>query len=190
MTKSSNHSRTRKHEGQNDALFFLSPSSVNYNPIKTLLLFSSIWLFFFFFFWGCSAGQGSYNCTRALFKIAVLITVILVAALNQTASNWMLIRFWWFCNTCFNSTFGSEMKTHTSIKCSFIKHFCFHWHCYQYRNKIPLKQENAAVLYQLETFTTLKFCMFNHRTWCQEKIYFHIVIFFFIVYNFYVYLLL
>lgn len=29
-----------------------------------------------------------------------------------------------------------------------------HWHFYQYRNKIPLKQENTAMLYQLETFTT------------------------------------
>lgn len=65
---------------------------------------------------------------------------------------------------------GIRKKRGRRIKCNFIKHFCFHWH-YQYRNKIPLKQENTPRLYQLETFTTLKLCMFKHRTWCQEKKY-------------------
>lgn len=42
------------------------------------------------------------------------------------------------------------------------------------------------MLYQLETFTTLKFFMFAHGTWCQEKIYiFSYSHFFHIVYNFY-----
>lgn len=32
-----------------------------------------------------------------------------------------------------------------------IRFISFHWRPYQYRNKIPLKQENTAMMYQLET---------------------------------------
>lgn len=82
---------------------------------------------------------------------------------------------------------GTDMDTQVVSNTTLLNIFSFfHWHYHQYRNKIPLKQENAAMLYQLETFTTLKFCMFIHRTCCQEKIYFHIIIFFHIVYNFYI----
>lgn len=42
------------------------------------------------------------------------------------------------------------------IKYNFIKQFSFHWHYYQYRNKIPLKQENTAMLYQLGDFYNSK----------------------------------
>ena len=67
------------------------------------------------------------------------------------------------------------------IKCNFIKHFLFfHWPHYQYRNKIPLKQENVAMLYQLETFTTLKFCVLSDRRTWQENIFIYIFIYFFV----------
>lgn len=52
----------------------------------------------------------------------------------------------------YSLTIGDTNQCKSYSKYHFIKHFfIFHWHYYQYRNKIPLKRENTAMLYQQET---------------------------------------
>lgn len=213
------------------ALSFLSPSSVNYNPIKAFSFSLALTLWYFWqwisfhngssnkshktmillslyslYMWNVVGFAMIWNHTNAYiwqFSAAVVLSPRNAecnewkcSLLNINRSN-MIVFIQVKCNGSveysgwcrdrihFRNIILLNRNEHTScIKYNFIKHFSFHWHYYQYRNKIPLKQENTAMLYQLETFTTLKFCMFNHRTWCQEKIYFHIIIFFLIVYNF------
>lgn len=99
--------------------------------------------------------------------------------------SWWMYNGWfhhnvpYMCISIVRHFIGTNMDAQVVSNTTLLNIFSFfHWHYHQYRNKIPLKQENAAMLYQLETFTTLKFCMFIHRTCCQEKIYFHIIIFF------------
>lgn len=64
------------------------------------------------------------------------------------------------CHAAFEKMEGEERKPDIVSNTTLLNILSFHWHFYQYRNKIPLKQENATMLYQLETFTTLKFLMF------------------------------
>lgn len=70
-----------------------------------------------------------------------------------------------------------ESITNADLSNAALLNICwFHWHLYQYRNKIPLKQENTAMLYQLETFTT-KILHVQPQNMMPGKIYFHIIFF-------------
>lgn len=75
---------------------------------------------------------------------------------------------------------GGGEQTRHCIKYNFIKLFSFHWHFYQYRNKISSKTGERHYVVPIGDFDNSKILHVRERNMMpgKTKIYFHIVIFF------------